>query len=265
MDNSQIFKEATHLIHANKIAWLYICISIVSFFFPSAESFGTNLPLLCTFNLVIWSVIALSTLFYAGLVYDISQQYLYKKAISIYDGYSRGKASIWKIIGLSFLLFTPIILFYLAFWALSHKVPSPYSIFGLSIQLFLVPLTIFGLCGIVIDKIRPFKSALTSILIIRQNLSRVLILSGIFILTEKILLVLLITGINQLFPITFPFPLNLDLATYNNLIHIPIIVRSNSVLSTIMYPWETAVLTIAYLHFTKDVSRPAVEQGQTAA
>jgi hypothetical protein len=87
-----------------------------------------------------------------------------------------------------------------------------------------------------------------------------MLLSGLCILIEKILLILSVTLISIPFPLKFSFPLNLDFATYINMIQVPIVVLSDRVLSTIIYPWKVAVFTMAYLNFTKETSDPSLIQ-----
>lgn len=263
MNTFQIIQEATRLIRANRIAWLYICVSVVSFFLYRFQTIIETPLMLCISLIVSLSLVAFLLIFNAGLVYDISQRYLYQKAISISDSWSHGKVNFWRIIGLSCLFFIPIGLFCFAFWIIFRRLFSPVSILGLSIQFFFAPLFAFGMCGIMINQIKPSESAAASLRLLRRNFSWVIFISGTYILGEKILLILLVSIISLLFPIVFSFPLNIDLPTYNKLMQVPIIALSNSVLSTIIYPWEVAIFTIAYLNFIKVDSYPVLAQEQT--
>jgi hypothetical protein len=267
MNYLQVLQDSIPLIRTNKFAVFYICISFGIFLLPSGWLFRDNIQLLCILNLVLWLMVTLLTIIHAGLVYRISQKLLRNCDISVQEGWSRGKSSVIRIFGLFFLLFVPVGLISLILLRLVfHRVLEPMSIEVIVLQIFLWPLTIFGLCAIVVDKVKIKEAISISFLIARNNLSRAIILSGLFILVQNILLVslMLIIYISPFRP-ELSFPVDFRYATYQKILQVPIFNLSYQVITTLLQPWETAVFVIAYLNFTKETLYSALTQRQNAA
>jgi hypothetical protein len=255
MNNLLVFQEATRLIRTNKFAWLYICISLVSVFLPSDQSYSENFIFRCNFFLIDTSLVILSTIVSAGLVYDISQKYLKYTDISMHDGWDRGKKRIGRIIGFYLLVITPLILILLFVWAVSRQSTALVPVLGLLFQFFITPILTFGMCAIVIDEINIRSSIWISLHLMGKHLPRILAFSARFVLIGSLLFGLLV-GTVFLSPLRpeLSFPLNFSYATWLNILQVPIINLSSQVLSTILFPWELATFTILYLIFTEGTS-----------
>lgn len=251
MNNFQVLQLSASYVRKSRFAWLYIFVSCAAFFVPSSTVVGKNLILLCIFTSISLSLVVVSLIFFIGFVHYISQKHLNHTDISISESWDRGKSLLGRVLGVCFLVGTPLIFLFLIYWFIF---PTALATLLATIifSTVLIPVIHFSLCAIVIDQVKVMKSISTGFQIMSNHLSSSLALGGFFFLLQNILLGLLILIIFSVVPSEIPFPMNFDFSTYHNLLQVPIISLSNQVAGVMTGSWSVAAFTILYLNFTRE-------------
>jgi hypothetical protein len=256
MNYIQVFKDAFNLLRRTKLVWVFSTLIFLLSFFSYALRFINDFALMLTMMLLYIWLIYISFRAQCGLIYTINQA-LYNEQVTFEEGWNQGKTILFRIFGVLIILF----LFFIAFFTLFLVWKKEFLMifFGF----VLVPLWVvwidFAICGIVINRIKPFRAVWTGFLITTNNIIKIFILSQIFEFTRLILLgVFIVVILSTPLKIHIPYPLPLDYSTYQKLIANPIISGFSQLLYLLITPLSSIVWVMAYNQFTSEIAYPGL-------
>ena len=168
--------------------------------------------------------------------------------MSVNDGFRRAESHIIRIGALYLLILVPWIFVIAAMWIAFNRLLTPLA--TTFIWLILSPLLSFGICAIIIDEQRVFKSATFSLFVIRKNFIQSITYGGFFIFLQYTSLALLVWLVTSPFDPQNSLQLGFDYATFQ----IPFVSKANQIISIVLSPLQTAVFTLIYLNFNNRIA-----------
>lgn len=273
MNYLQITKDSLRLFRSAKLVWVFGFLSLlISLVLPLASSLSKlvrGFPILfCLFYIAFLVIFLVSFIAEGGLIYAIHQAFL-NKALTFSEAWSQSKSKIFRIIGLSFILGIPVILIPLFLLkTISALIPTSPILWFLALinETLISSFFTFGLCAIMIDDVKAWAAAWTSLLVTTNNFFRVFVITGGIFLIRLLLIGAIVAIIKSgLLSVELPTPLVLDYPTYLKLTTTPFVSAATWIFDLFLFPLETIILTFGYLKFTKEIAYPALSHEQTTA
>jgi hypothetical protein len=234
----------------NKFAWLSIFATLIGQILPSLSE---SVPAIKYVSSEIWFLSAvMSIVLVSGLVYSVSQKELNDLETPALYGWRKGWSKIIQV-GLLNILFLIVLVIVLFLIGLILNRSIPYAPRTMILAFLLRPVSLFGICTIIIDNGSMGASVRTSVSMFARNAWQTLVTGGVFIVIQQILL-----GIIIAFILISPYrDLLLDSSaetsfSYFKILEVPQVIFCDQVLSLIMYPWIAVTFTHLYLRFIND-------------
>jgi hypothetical protein len=261
MNYLQILEESLRIFRTTKLAWVFGFIALlVTIPQPLSQSLRGDPFLVCIYLFVSLVIILISVTAYGGLIYLIYQTTLNRNP-GFSEAWLHGGQKLFRNIGFALLITPVLIVALIIYWNFAVKAPtSPFLwLLVLLITAFLGSLITFGLCAIMIDGVNAFAAAWTSFLITGNNYFRVLVIQGSVFFIRFLLIVLLFAVLaSGLFKFDLTIPLTFDYLTYQKIMAIPVFATAGWIIDLLLIPLTSAILTLCYLQFTKEIHYPAI-------
>ena len=183
MDYIQTFKESFKICRENKLIWLFNFLTSLFILINSI-----SLPKLgfwaCGFFIVDLAIAVVSLISMISMYYVIYQATLDNKS-TFSSAWSIGRSRFFRIIGLMLIYVTVLIIFWVISFLISNTDLTRFSwTFALEALLFSFFGT-FGVCAVVINDAKPFKSFIASLMIAFNNFFKVLVIVASFYMFRR--------------------------------------------------------------------------------
>lgn len=257
----QIFKEAFRIFQTTKLVWVFGFISLLAviaqplFKFPSGVNF-----LVCLYLFIGLVIVLISVIAFGGLIYLIHQTTLNRNP-GFGEVWLQGGQKLFRNIGFFLLTIPAILVVAFIYLIIAFKAPtSPFLwLLDLMVAAFTGSLITFGLCTIMIDDVHALAAAWTSFLITLNNSFRLMIIyGGVFFIRLLVIGLLFAALASGLFKYDLTIPLTFDYPTYLKIMAIPVFKTAGSIIDLLLFPMISAILTLCYLKFTKEIHYPAI-------
>jgi hypothetical protein len=255
MNYIQVFKDAFNLVRRTKLIWVFNLFNLLSPLF--SYIYINNLALRCFMTFVGLGLSYIGLCAQGGLFFIIHQAITQNLNISFKDGWNQGKIKWLRIAGVLLIQLFILILIGILLFVLTREFSK--------IILLIVVLPIWAVwinlayCGVVIDELKPIRAIWTGLLILTNNIIKIIVL---YLSIEVVRLFLFGVIIIAMFftPLrsNIPLPFTLDYSTYIKLITNLIIGGFYQSINFIIVPLETTVWVIAYNQFTREISYPGL-------
>lgn len=261
MNYLQILKESLHIFRTTKLVWVFGFSSLlITIFQPSPQSMRGDPFLICVYFFVLLVSVFISIIAYGGLIYLIYQLTLNRNP-GFSEVWLQGGQRLFRNIGFILLLTPALFVVLVIYYMIAFKAPaSPFLwLFVLMIIASLASMITFGFCAIMIDDVNAFAAVWTSFLIILNNFFRVLVIQGgVFFIRLLVIGLLFAVLASGLFKFDLTIPLKFDYLTYLKIMAMPVFAAAGWIIDLLLFPLSTAILTLCYLKFTKEIHYPAI-------